>query len=594
VARNAVLQPTVGDAATVALELRPLPTVLGLAGDVDEHRRGRDLVGVAIGDGRRSDGPLEQRGVGSLRLGEDRIEEHLDERPVRSARLLPRRLPLADRRPLPGLIPFDLVEHRLGSLVAQHGMRLVGETASEHEDDRRASPHRNRESSTHARGRRSARVALVPSARAIAVRVLRDVERGEAFSNRVLGRQLERYADLDPRDRGFATALVYGVLRHRRRLDAHIDAHASNAGKLKGELRQVLRVGAYELRELERPAAIAVSEARRSVSALEGGKRLVGVVQAILGAIDRTGAELDAQLDAGPPLDALDRRWSIPRWLAGRWLAQLGEERARLRAKRLAEVPPLDLRIDLSRIDSDTAATRLREDLPSARIETVAGAPQALRVWGGGDVFHGPLHDEGLVSVQGLAAQQPAIMLAPQPDQRVLDACAGMGIKTLQLAEIMQRRGTVFATDLDPRQLAEIEGLRARGRIRAPFSIETVAADLSAPHPVLDAQPFDAVLVDAPCTGLGNLARHPEIRDRRRYEDIFARAELQRAILRRCLTRCAPGAPLVYAVCSLEPEEGAHVVAEIAAEQQVEIVAERTFTPEDDATEGFYAARLVR
>jgi 16S rRNA (cytosine967-C5)-methyltransferase len=422
--------------------------------------------------------------------------------------------------------------------------------------------------------------------------VLRDVERGEAFSNRVLGRHLERYPQLDPRDRGLVTVLVYGVLRHRRRLDAHIDRHARQPGRLKGELRQVLRVGAYELRELQRPAAIAVSEARRLIAALEGGARLGGVVQAILGAIDRTGDEVDAELDAGPPIEALEQRWSIPRWLAGRWLAQLGGERARARARVLAQVPPVDLRIDLSRIDAATAAARLQADLPGARIETVDGQPQALRVRGGGDVFHGPLHDEGLVSVQGLGAQQPARMLAPHPGQRILDACAGMGVKTLQLAELMQRRGTVVAADIDPRQLAEIETLRARGRLAPPMHVQTVVTDVAASHPDLDAQPFDGVLVDVPCTGLGNLARHPEIRDRRRYEDIFARAELQRALLERCLQRCATGAPLVYAVCSLEPEEGPHVVTEIAARAGADVVAEHTFTPEDDGTEGFYCALL--
>ncbi len=431
-----------------------------------------------------------------------------------------------------------------------------------------------------------------PSARAIAIRVLRDVERGDAFSNRVLARHLERHPGIDPRDRGLVTVLVYGVLRHRRRLDAHIDRHARDPGRLRGELRQALRVGAFELRELERPAAIATSEARRIVGALEGGQRLVGVVQAILGAIDRTGAELDAELDAAKPLDALELRWSIPRWLAGRWLAQLGPDRARTRAQLLADVPPLDLRIDLSRIDAATALDRLRADFPGARIETVPGQPQALRVRGGGDVFHGPLHDEGLVSVQGLAAQQPAIMLAPAPGQRILDACAGMGVKTLQLAELMQRSGTVVATDVDARQLAEIESVRARGRLHAPMHVETIVADLAAPHPALDASPFDGVLVDAPCTGLGNLGRHPEIRDRRRFEDISARATLQRAILERCLQRCAAGAPLVYAVCSLEPEEGPQVAADVAARTGAEIVLERTFTPEDDGTEGFYAARL--
>jgi 16S rRNA (cytosine967-C5)-methyltransferase len=109
-------------------------------------------------------------------------------------------------------------------------------------------------------------------------------------------------------------------------------------------------------------------------------------------------------------------------------------------------------------------------------------------------------------------------------------------------------------------------------------------------------RPFDAVLLDAPCTGIGNLARHPEIRWLRRHEDVAARAELQRALLRRCLSRVRPGGRLVYAVCSPEPEEGPAVVEAVLAEpgHGFHLAAAQAFTPEDDGTEGFWVARLDR
>ena len=432
----------------------------------------------------------------------------------------------------------------------------------------------------------------LPSARVLATRVLREVERKDAFSNRVLARHLERYPGLDPRDRGLVTTLVYGVLRHRRRLDAHIDRHAKRPAGLKGEIRQALRVGAFELRELERPAPIAVSEARKVVAKLDGGARLGGVVQAVLSAIDRTGAEVDAELAGGSTLDALEGRWSIPRWLAGRWIKHLGDDVALARARALADPPPVDVRIDASRIDPADALARLRAELPGAELEPVP--PNAVRIRGGGDVFYAPMHDEGLVSVQGLAAQQPARVLAPSPGQRILDACAGMGVKTLQLAELMERRGTIVAADVDARALGELDALRARGRLGDALTLEVVTADLSLACPELDDAPFDGVLVDVPCTGLGNLARHPEIRERRQFEDVAARARLQRDLLNRSLDRARAGAPVVYAVCSIEPEEGPQVVVEVASARGAEIVEEKTFTPEGDRTEGFYLARLHR
>jgi 16S rRNA (cytosine967-C5)-methyltransferase len=429
----------------------------------------------------------------------------------------------------------------------------------------------------------------------IAVRVLREIDRSAGFSNRILSQHLERHPGLDPRDRGLTTTLVYGVLRQRTRLDAHIDAHARRPTGLRGELREALRVGVFERLELGRPGAIVATETVKILEGLDASGGLRGVVHAILGAVDRTAAEIDAKLEAAPPLDVLERRWSVPRWLGGRWLKQLGPERAVHRARTLAEPPPVDLRVDLGRIDLDEATRRLQTDHPSVNVRRVDWAPQALRTTGGGDLFYGPLHDAGLVSVQGLGAQQAAIMLDPEPGMRVLDACAGMGVKTLQLAELMHRRGSIVAADADPRQLRSIAQMHARGALpNTALELRTVCADLTAETPELGAAPFDAILLDVPCTGLGNLARHPEIRWHRRYEDIAVRRELQRRLLLRTLTRLRPGATMVYAACTTEPEEGSEVVRSTLTDSVAELTLEQTLTPEHDGTEGFYVARLRR
>lgn len=443
--------------------------------------------------------------------------------------------------------------------------------------------------------------------RGLAARVLQELEQRRAWSNRVLSDWLERSPGLlDARDRGLVTTLVYGVLRHRTRLDAHIDAHATSPAGLRGEVRQLLRVGALELRELGHPPHAVLTEVGHAAARLRGGAGLRRAIHGILAQVQEHGAELDARLEAAAVLDVLERRWSIPRWLAGRWRKQLGEERALSRAKALAEPPPVDVRLDLHRGDRAEILARLRADHPRARVEERDDDPAALRLRGAGDVFHGPLHDEGLLSVQGLAAQQPARWLAPRPGERVLDACAGLGVKSLQLAELMERRGTVIAADLDPRHASDHEDLAVRGRLPPALEHRYVVGDLTAHVPELDppeaagappGPPFDAVLLDAPCTGLGNLARHPEIRWIRRHEDIAARAELQRALLRRCLTRVRAGGRLVYAVCSPEPEEGPAVVEAVLADPPVPglaVVDARLFSPEQDGTEGFWVARIDR
>lgn len=435
-------------------------------------------------------------------------------------------------------------------------------------------------------------MAKGPSARRIAVRVLQDVERSAGFSNRALSKQLERHPGLDPRDRGLTTTLVYGVLRHRARLDAHIDTHAKRPKGLKGETRQILRIAAYEMLDLERAPAIAVSEATRS---LQKAGPLKGAAQAILGAIGREGAALDERWAAGKPIEVLDHRWSIPRWLGGRWIKTLGADLAMARASALAKPPPVDLRLDLGRITTDDAVARLEAEHPGIEITRVPDQPQALRTRGGGDLFFGPMHGEGLISVQGLAAQQPARVLDPQPGMRILDACSGLGVKTLQLAELMEGRGTIVAADFDPRQIEEAQAHVGRGRLASEeLTLVHVEADLAGDHPKLDESPFDAVLLDVPCTGLGNLARHPEIRWNRCYDDIGSRAELQEQLLRRNLARVRPGGALVYAVCSFAPEEGPNIVEAVVADGGATVDFSRTWTPEGDQTEGFYVARLRR
>jgi 16S rRNA (cytosine967-C5)-methyltransferase len=452
-------------------------------------------------------------------------------------------------------------------------------------------------------GRRS-----TPSARQLAVRTLREIEQRQGFSNRLLSEQLERHVEIDPRDRALATNLVYGVLRQQARLDALIDAFAHKPKKIKGELRTILRVAAYELVELDRPLAIASAEAAKLSSRLDPRGQLRGLIAGVLQGIDRDAAILDVALQDGDPVDALERRWSLPRWLAARWVEQLGPERARTRARAVNEIPAIDLRVDLSRISTAELRERLLADHPGIEFlplpESVGDQPQAMRVRGGGDLFHGPLFGEGLFTIQSLGSQQAVRVLDPRPGERVLDACAGMGTKTLQIAELMQR-GSILAVDASSDRLAEIETIRERGRLdeREGFELVELQADVAGePKPGSPLDPatthYDAVLLDAPCTGLGNLARHPELRWTSQPSDIGTCATLQTILIRRGAELVAPGGRLVYAVCSLEPEEGSAIVRGLlddpAFADRFTLELEQAWTPEQHQCDGFWLARLRR
>ncbi|MFO7565075.1 MAG: transcription antitermination factor NusB [Enhygromyxa sp.] len=442
-----------------------------------------------------------------------------------------------------------------------------------------------------------------PNPRRVAVRTLREIEQRSGFSNRILSEQLERHPELERRDRGLITTLVYGVLRHRARLDKLIDSFADKPGKIKGELREILRLAAFEIVELERPLAIANSEASKLARRIDPRGRLSGMITAILHMIDRDWPIMDVALQDGDSVDALALRWSLPRWLASRWVAQLGPERALARARALVEIPSVDLRVDLHRSDAASVREALAAEQPGLKFlnfqEAAGEQPQALRVRGGGDLFYGPSFEQGLISVQSLGSQQAVRVLDPQPGERVLDACAGMGTKTVQIAEHMQRRGEIVAVDASGERLEQLDAQRERASLEGELSLEIIEADLSAPpeHPSLREQSFDAVLLDAPCTGLGNLARHPELRWTASESSVSERAELQATLLRRCASLVAPGGRLVYAVCSLEPEEGEAIVAGFLGSDEGSVFVRevtQSWTPEEHRTDGFWLARLRR
>jgi 16S rRNA (cytosine967-C5)-methyltransferase len=433
------------------------------------------------------------------------------------------------------------------------------------------------------------------SARRVALRTLRDIEQREGFSNRILSEQLERHTDLDRRDRGLVTTLVYGVLRNQGWLDARIDAAADKPHKLKGELRMILRLATFELLELGRPLAIANSEASKLARRIDPHGRLSKLITGILHGVARQQEQEPATV---PSEDLLTKRWSLPRWLATRWIEQLGPEQALARAQALSRVPTVDLRVDLHRSDAESIRTALREEQPEIEFvalpEAAGEQPQCLRVRGGGDLFYGPTFESGRIAIQSLGSQQAVRALDPQPGERVLDACAGMGTKTVQIAEHMHRRGTIVAVDASRERLAELEHARERARLDGELSLEVIAGELEQ----VQLEPgFDAILLDAPCTGLGNLGRHPELRWTSTPQDIEACAQLQASLLSRCASLLRPGGRLVYAVCSLEGEEGEAIVAGFLASEagrEFELAYAQAWTPEQQQTDGFWLARLTR
>ncbi|HUG52823.1 MAG TPA: transcription antitermination factor NusB [Vicinamibacteria bacterium] len=424
------------------------------------------------------------------------------------------------------------------------------------------------------------------AARRLALQVLADSDRGGQLLAELMARP--EVEALSTRDRAFLHELVLGTLRHRGLLD-HALAEAADRplARLEPPVLGLLRLGAYQLLRMRVPARAAVSESVEL--AREVAPRATGFVNAILRHLVREGPPPlpDPEADA---LGWLTTAGSLPRWLAERWLARLGPAVAHARAAALLEAPPVVFRINPRVPD---AAARLRLAGVVAVPLAVPGALEARE----GAAALASLAREGVVYAQDQGSQLVA-HLAANGSGAVLDACAAPGGKSTLLGDL----GTsVVAGEYSAPRLATLAGLVARW---GTGNVLVVGADARRPP---FRRPFGGVLLDAPCSGLGTLGRHPDIRWHARKADLAGHAQRQRELLEALAPLVAPEGTLVYAACSIEPEENEQVVgpfleahpefAPAAPPPWAAPFAEGPFLrtrPERDRGDGFFAAPLRR
>jgi 16S rRNA (cytosine967-C5)-methyltransferase len=394
----------------------------------------------------------------------------------------------------------------------------------------------------------------VSPARKIAYEVLRRVEAEGAYASDVLHSELG--ASVTPADAGLATEIALGVLRWRRLLDFLLERQLKKpVARLDLPVAIALRMGLYQLRFLERvPARAAVHESvelvKRARKASAG--TLVNAVLRRLQPESRNpvAPSLPPQIS---PADRLGILHSHPAWLVERWLSRLGERRtvALLEANNLPPRLSCALHDEARREEVFQAL-----EMGGLRVEPGRLLKSAFAVSGGSPARTQAFRN-GWLSIQDEASQAVPLLLSVQAGDRVLDLCAAPGGKTPPLARAAGDNGFVIAADLHAHRLRSMHAQFQRLALDAIHLVELDAAK-ALPFGV----PFQRILVDAPCSGTGTLARHPEIRWRLQAGQLAELHTLQTAMLSQALTQLAPGGRLVYSTCSLEPEENEDVVSE--------------------------------
>jgi len=413
------------------------------------------------------------------------------------------------------------------------------------------------------------------TARSLARAVLERVETGGAYANRALSAALERSPALGAEDRGLATELVYGVLRRRGRIDRALQAFArSGLDRMDARALIALRVGAYQILFLDRvPAYAAVDDAVGACKQI-AGRGVAGFANALLRRLARDG-EPPLPDAAADPAGYLVAAAGLPAWLATLMLAELPAADALAFAASIADAAPVTLRANTGRATRDELAARLAAERPAAVLTPSEVAPDALDARGLDAPATTQAWRDGLFAITDAGAQIVAELCGAAAGERILDACAGSGGKTAHLLALAGDRVRVDALDIngDKVDMARTT-LKRLGLTGATFQIADLGKPLADPTPR-----YHRILLDAPCSGLGVLRRHPEAIARRGPGDLDMLAAQQLRMLSVVAPALLPGGLLVYAVCTFERRECEEVVAAFLS-------AHPHFTPETPAAAG--------
>jgi len=437
------------------------------------------------------------------------------------------------------------------------------------------------------------------SAREIAVQALMAHRKRGAWSEIVLHNLIEK-AELSGRDAALAGKLCFGVLQNRSLLDFYLGQFCHTpVEKLEPKILDILRVAVYQMVFLTRiPSRAAVDEAVKM--AKRANPKAAGLVNAVLRRISEQLENLP-EPPKGDLASYLSIKYSHPRWLVERFLEILGDTGAEaLLSANNADVPVYaqinTLQTDIGQVEQALIEQDIHVQrhpwLADCLILTNTGPLECLKPFRDGDMY-----------IQDPAARLAVLASAPQPGTSVWDACAAPGGKSFAAAIHMGNKGKLIASDIQEKKLARIES----GASRLGISILSTRTADARTVDMGDMAPFDTVLADVPCSGLGIIRKKPEIRDKTPGE-IARLPEIQLAILQGAARWVAPGGVLLYATCTILPEENGGVIAAFLAETknfvceafslpgEIGNVPEGQITlyPHIHGTDGFFLCKLRR
>ena len=439
--------------------------------------------------------------------------------------------------------------------------------------------------------------------RRVALETLLDVSRSDAYASLALDKRLAA-AGLYHRDRAFVTQLVYGTLENRLTLDWRIDQFLDGEKELDATVREILRMGAYQLFYLDRVPDMAAVDESVSLTRAMGLEPLTGLVNAVLRSMIRGKEGVVWPKPQEDPVKYLSVMFSAPADLVRLLIDAYGEHGALEILRYRPKDRDVTVRVNYLRCDD----ARLRSLFADDELEFAPGIlPGTYKVRHAGDLTRMRAFQNGLFTIQGESSALAARMVGARPGQTVLDACAAPGGKTAVLSEMMNDTGRVYAWDTHAHRVELIRGTANRLKLE---NVRPAVKDASVERPDM-AMTLDAALVDAPCSGTGVMLEKPDVKYRVTGEGVSRLMAVQRDILDAVAPMVRVGGTLVYSTCSILPCENAQQVkAFLARHPEYEILPmagelpqalaahEEAYglqmLPHRDGTDGFFVCRLRR
>ncbi len=432
------------------------------------------------------------------------------------------------------------------------------------------------------------------SVREAAMLALYEADKNGAYINLAVKDTLASRQDFSAQDKAFFTNLVYGTVKRQISIDYIIGCFSKvKLKKISPYILAILRLGIYQLKFTDKiPASAAVNESVK-LARRYGHSASAGFVNGLLRNVAKSEIKYPEK-----EIQYLSVKHSFPEWIVEKWVLDYGIEFAESLMEAMNSEPAVTLRVNRLK----TTAEELVKKLPGAEISEIY--PYAVHT-AGFDIGNAPEYKNGEFIAQDISAMMAAEVLNPKPGEAVLDICSAPGGKTTQMAELMENRGTLIATDLHEHKIKIIQENAARMGIDI---INAVLADATVENPEYIGK-FDKVLADVPCSGLGIIRKKPDIKLKKEENDIPA---LQYSILENAAKYVKAGGELLYSTCTIEKRENEAVIlrflenhsdfSPVDITENLPKVLQKpeakkgyvTFYPNTDAIDGFFIAKIKR